>query len=326
VITGQGLHDDANCALLCIDVAATARTAAGDGAARTAWAVPTPLHLESSPALFAVGGRERVVIGAGAIEGPDKKPLSHPGFALCVDVATGRELWRYDVADPEAVPVVDAAGRVYLGSGLNGNAVVALRSETDEELRAKSLPRLLWRKETRHPATGDLALARAATVGDLLLLGAGNGDYIHSDPAPAGEVLVLDPENGNVRWSRPLPDTVLGRLCVARDLVIAPCRDGRAYALDLATGAVRWNARVSESETVPLLAGVVSDGTYAFAVAADGTLAVLELNSGDLIERRKLADPAKVSQNYTMAAPLLVEKTLYVPTETTGLHAFRVTW
>jgi outer membrane protein assembly factor BamB len=316
VLTGQGLHDDANCALLCFDVPASRR--AGTGLA--AWAVPTTLHLESSPALFSHAGEERVVIGAGAIEGPDRKPLGDPGFLLCVSVATGQEVWRFPLNDPEAVPVVDPDLTVYAGAGVNGNAAVAVRPPDATHPR----PYERWRTALPFPATGDLALVGHPALGRFLLLGAGNGDYVRADPHPAGLVLALDPASGAVRWQRPLPDGVLGRLCVAGDAVLVGCRDGFVYCLDLQAGQIRWRTQVAAAPSVPVLAGVVVDGPYAFALASDGTLATLWADTGAPLDRVRLFDPAKFSQNLTMATPLLFGHTLYVPTETAGLHAFRI--
>ncbi len=320
VITGQGLHDDANCALLCIDVEASRLAKAG----RAAWTVPTSLHLESSPALFTVHDKPRVVIGAGAIEGPDGKAISDPGYLICVDVDSGKLLWTYHINDPEAASAVDQNNIIYVGAGVNGNAVVALRSDTDAELAAENLPRELWRLPTQYPATGDLSLIHDAILGDLLLLGAGNGDYVHSAKEPAGLVLAINPATGKIFWQTQVPDSVLGRLAVQGHTVLAPCRDGNVYSLDLAKGQILWKTRISETGENAALAGIVANDRYAFAISADATLAALSLSNGQIIERLKLNDPAKFTQNYTMAKPLLLGDTLYVPTENTGLHAFNI--
>ena len=129
LVIGQGLHDDADCESLCLEAAT----------GKVRWRRPTPLHVESSPAIFG----DMAVAGAGAIEGPDRKPLGDPGFVLAVRISDGAELWRFRVADPESSPAIGPDGTVYIGSGFNGSAVVALRSESDERLRAAGLDRLL---------------------------------------------------------------------------------------------------------------------------------------------------------------------------------------
>ena len=104
ILIGQGLHADADCALLCLDAAT--------GAVR--WRLPTPLHLESSPAVKG----DLVVIGAGAIEDANHKPIGDPGFVLAARISDGQELWRYPLADPECSPAIGDDGVVYIGGGL----------------------------------------------------------------------------------------------------------------------------------------------------------------------------------------------------------------
>ncbi|MCX5685300.1 MAG: PQQ-binding-like beta-propeller repeat protein, partial [Planctomycetota bacterium] len=173
LVIGQGLHVDADCDLLCFDAAT--------GALR--WRVPTPLHIESSPAIEG----DLVVAGAGAIEGPDHKPTSHIGMVLAVRISDGKELWRYDLNDPESSPAIAPDGTVYIGSGFNGCAVVALRSQGDAELKAAGLARLIWRAKSPYPVTGAITL-----TGETVVVGGGNGDYVFGDPHPAGVVMALD--------------------------------------------------------------------------------------------------------------------------------------
>jgi outer membrane protein assembly factor BamB len=243
---------------------------------------------------------------------------------FCVNIATGKEVWRFDLPDPESSPAVDENGIVYVGSGFNGNAVVALRSESDAELKGQ--PRVIWKTATPFPAIGNVRLARHSTLGDIVLIGLGNGDYVFSDPKPAGVVLALERATGKILWQAPLPDAVLGPLTPTPDntRLLAPCRNGNAYAIDIATGKIAWSTPISATPGIPSLAGIVTNGPYTFALAADGTLAVLSTASGQLIERMKLSDESKSPQNYSFSNLLLHKDTLYVATETTGLHAFKI--
>jgi outer membrane protein assembly factor BamB len=334
---GQGLHDDANCALLCFGV----KDATQNKPAAVQWSIKTPLHVESSPAIFTRNGRQLVVVGAGAIEGPDRKPIGNPGYVLCADLVSGKQLWQFPLYDPESSPAVDEQGAIYIGSGFNGNAVVALRSDPDDALA--NTPREIWRIKTPYPAVGDVTLAKSSTdpaAADIVLIGLGNGDYVFSDPKPAGLILALDSRTGTILWQTALPDSSLGRLLVTslssssasdhwplttdHSIVLAPCRDGQAYALDLATGKILWQTTISATPNIPLLAGLAADDSHAFALAADGTLAILDLASGQLLERLKLSDDAKFPQNLSLSTPILHNHILYVATETTALHAFRV--
>src|SRR5688572_14637744 len=122
LLIGQGLHDHTNCYLICLEA----------DTGKLHWKIQTPLHIESSPAIHG----DMVVVGAGAIEGPDHKPKGDGGYVFAVRISDGKELWRHPIADPESSPAIGPDGTVYIGSGFQGNAVVALRSETDEQLKA----------------------------------------------------------------------------------------------------------------------------------------------------------------------------------------------
>ena len=162
LVVGQGLHADDHCSLLCFD------TATG----HLHWALKTSLHLESSPAL----NGDVAVVGAGAIEGPNGQPVGDPGFVLAVRIADGQELWRQAVNDPESSPAIDDHGTVLIGSGFNGNAIVALRIDAENRLRERQLDRIAWRTPLEQPVTCPITLA-----GDLVIAGAGNSDIVHSN-------------------------------------------------------------------------------------------------------------------------------------------------
>ncbi|HEY4328248.1 MAG TPA: PQQ-binding-like beta-propeller repeat protein, partial [Phycisphaerae bacterium] len=140
VIVGEGLHEDRDCELLCFDAAT----------GKIVWSVKTPLHIESSPAIFG----DMVVVGAGAIEGKDGKAIGDPGYLFAVRISDGKEMWKQAVNDAESAPVVDESGMVIEGSGFNGTAVVAMRSESDEVLKEKKLDRVAWKTAVAYPVTG----------------------------------------------------------------------------------------------------------------------------------------------------------------------------
>ncbi|MDP3072482.1 MAG: PQQ-binding-like beta-propeller repeat protein [Opitutaceae bacterium] len=303
VVIGQGLHPDSNCDLICLD----AQTG------RIKWLVPTPLHLESSPAI--VGNL--VVIGAGAIEvGNDYRVSGHPGYVFAVDLETGREVWRHDVADPESSPAI-VGDVAYIGSGFNGSAIVALRTGSDDALKAAGQKRELWRRATPHPATGAITV-----TGDLLLAGCGNGDFVNAAKVPAGAVLALDRATGAVRWTVALPDAVLGPIAVRGSLAICPVRNGEVVALDLTkNGAIVWRQRIAG--TSPILGGPAVTEELVYAASADGYLGVLSLADGALLEKHYLnAKSRPGSLGMSLSAPFVSGGLVFVGSETGGLRAY----
>lgn len=340
LVIGQGLHEDAESDLLCLEAAS----------GKLHWRFKTPLHIESSPAIRG----DMVVVGAGAIEGPDHKPKSgtNPGFVLAVRISDGKELWRVAVNDPESSPAIGADGMVYIGSGFNGQAVVALRSETDEELKAKGLERVAWRTAAEHPVTGAVTLVEGGEVrvqgsglrvqksevrgGDvqanltaesqlltssLVIVGAGNSDFVFENPNPAGVVMALDGKTGQVRWKVEFPDAILGAVAARDGVVICPVRSGEVVALKAENGSVLWRRAVSGKAAV--LAGPAFTGKYVYAVSRDGYLMVLDAKDGRQVERHLINDESNPGEaGLSVSSPMVVGGGVVVGSETGGVRCY----
>jgi outer membrane protein assembly factor BamB len=271
--------------------------------------VKTPLHIESSPAIFG----DIAVVGAGAVEGRDGKPVGDPGYCLAVRISDGKELWRQPVNDPESSPAVDENGLVYIGSGFNGSAVVALRSESDEQLRAKGQGRVVWRTAVAQPIPGPITLA-----GDTVIAGGGNSDLVHSNRNARGLVVALDRKTGAILWQTPFDDAVLGAIACRDDMLICPVRTGEVVALGLKDGRVLW--RTSVSGKAPVLSGCVFDGRRAYAVSSDGYLAVLDSQDGHMLKKTSLNDQSKPGTGLTLSTPRVTGGRVMVGSETGGLR------
>ncbi len=302
LLIGQGLHPDDNCELLCLET----------DTGKVHWEAKTPLHVESSPAIFG----DMVVVGAGAIEDDEHKAISHPGMVVAVRISDGQDIWRANVNDPESSPAIGEDGTVYIGSGFNGNAVVALRSETDDQLKAKNLPRIFWRHPAPYPITGGVTLA-----GDLVLVGGGNSDYVYAAPHPAGVVLALDRKTGDIRWQANLPDAVLGTVAARGEKIICPVRDGRVLCLDSHDGHAVWQVSISGKAAV--LSGCALAGSLAYATSRDGYLGVIDTDSGKLVDRVQLnADGTPGQHGLCLSSPTIVGGCVFVGSETGGLRCF----
>jgi outer membrane protein assembly factor BamB len=310
LVIGQGVHNDANCALICVE------TATG----KVHWTAPTPLHLECSPAIEG----DVAVCGAGAIESAKTHlPVGNSGFAFAVRISDGARLWDYPVVDPESAPVI-ADGIAYIGSGMNGNALVALRIASDDDLKAQNRERLLWRTPTPYPAGGAVTLTR-----DLAIVGCGNGDYTKSAKDPGGCVIAVERGTGAVRWTTPLPDTVLGEVAVRDGVAICPVRNGEVIALDVATGAIRWRQsepkeRISRKGAV--LAGVAFTDRLIYAVSQDGYLAIIDPKTGLISERIYLNSKRRAGElGLGASSPFVSGGRVYVGSETGGIRCLQAT-
>jgi len=299
LVIGQGLHMDRDCSLLCYH----AQTG------QLHWRVQTPLHIESSPAIFG----DTVVVGVGVIEGANGRALGDPGFCLAVRISDGQEMWRYPVNDPESSPAVDEQGRVYIGSGRNGNAVLALRSDSPEALQAQGLDRLIWRRSVTQAMTGPITLA-----GQIVIACGGNSSMVHSHRDAQGLVLALNRETGALIWQTRFKDAVLGGIAHHETTLICPIRTGEVAALALQDGHEQWRTRI-HGET-PVLAGCAFTGTHVYAVSSDGYLAVLDAQDGQLLEKVFLNDQARPGTGLSLSAPQISAGRVLVGSETGGLR------
>jgi outer membrane protein assembly factor BamB len=299
LVIGQGLHADSDCSLLCFDAMTGQRR----------WELRTTAHIESSPPIF----RDVVFVGAGAIEGPDGWAVGDPGFVVAVRISDGQELWRHAVNDPESSPAVDENGIVYIGSGVNVQAVVALRSDSDGQLREKGLDRIAWRTSVTVPLTSAVSLC-----GDLVVAGGGNGDMVHSRANAEGLVVGLDRKTGAAHWQTRFDDAVLGPIACGDGTAFCTSRTGEVVALRLDDGRVRWRARVNGK--TPVLAGCAYTGCRLYALSSDGYLAVLDPKDGRVLEKSYLNDPAKPGAGLSVSTPQIAAGRLVVGSETGGLQ------
>ena len=292
LVIGQGFHLDRNCPLLCFD--------ADTGKLR--WQAKTTEHVESSPAILG----DLAVVGVGAIEDHAGRPTGDAGHVLAVRVSDGSVLWRHPVIDAESSPAIDADKTTFVGSGMNGNAVVAIDGAGDKAVKR-------WAYDAGNAVTGTVTLA-----GDTVVIGSGNGTLAASAPEPSGAVIALDRQTGKLKWRTALADTVLGPVAFDDGLLVATARTGEVVALDAATGDVRWRATVSKS--FPVLGGVALAGDKVYALAADGTLAVIDRQHGRVLEVHATNTAGRPTSALASAAPQMVNGRLYVATEAGGVR------
>jgi len=259
-----------------------------------------------------------VVAGAGAIENIDSghRPVGNQGFVIAARISDGATLWRYPLTDPESSPAISSDGMVYIGSGYHGNAVVALRSEPDKQLRREGLDRLLWKTPTPSPASSTITL-----IDDLVIAGCGYGGYTTSEAEPSGAVMALDRRSGRVRWKTAMDDVVLGPMAAGRGMVVCPTGRGGVAALDLPSGKTLWQQRLGLQ--APVLAGPALAGRYVYVVSSDGYLAVLHADDGGIYEKHYLNDRDQPGElRLSVSSPTVVGGRIYVGSETGGLRCF----
>jgi outer membrane protein assembly factor BamB len=163
VYAGSGVGDEyRETALFCLD----AETG------KELWRVPTDLPVWGMPAV--AGGFVYAGVGNGNFLESAEKPA---GAVLCLEAATGKRLWRYDVADAVLTRVTADAERVYFGSR-DGNCYALERQEG----------RLAWKVGLGSPVVASPALVAGEGRAALYALGS------------AGRVCRLEAATGQVEW------------------------------------------------------------------------------------------------------------------------------
>lgn len=329
VLIGSGMEfdDKGGVHLLCLDAAT----------GRVRWNRDVPHnHILGVPAVY----DDMVVVGAGAIERNDHAEIEHTGFVMAVRITNGRELWRMAMVDPESSPAFGSDGTLYIAAGLplehksgTGAAIYALRTETDDRLKAKGLDRVIWKTPTPHGMVSPITLTN-----DLVIAGGGRNywgfsvlDGQYGRPLE-GSVVALERKTGKLRWTIKTQDSVWAAIAVSSGKAICSTGGQKAYslaeppkgevlALDLRNGHVLWRQQIGKG--TPVLGGPVVTEQRVTVLAADETLAVLDADTGRVVEQRSLGSAQEpATDQMCTAGPLLVKGRLYVATQTGGLRCF----
>jgi outer membrane protein assembly factor BamB len=169
---------------------------------------------------------------------------------------------------------------------------------------------VLWTVDRRF---GPSVSPAAGTVGDATLIlyteGFGTGPPAASatpsptaSPTPSSDgetppsfLVAIDAEGREPAWDEPLRLEAVSRtgVTVEGDTAYVADRRGKVYAVDVASGALRWNADAGDPVTVPLAA---AEGTVVAAIQGDRTtrarLVAFDAETGEVRWRHEVAGAA----------------------------------
>ncbi len=213
------------------------------------------------------------------------------GILMCLDSQTGEEKWRYQSRGPiEQRPVATTD-------------VVVFANEADQVVAVDAISgKFKWQFKGETPEEYTLRGHAGVTIdGDLIYTGFSNGTLV-----------ALRKDNGSVAWSTSLKAEadrffdVDATPIVLEDRVYASSSSGGVYALDKATGLVRWRLPfwdAAQPSNTGNVGGISTDGKLIYVSVADlGTYAIdLEGNVVWRVGARGGGEPA---------APVLYRDTL----------------
>ena len=206
---------------------------------KVAWSYDARHLMEYSP-----------IVVAGVVYGIDNN-----GEAFALRAASGKQLWRRDVATLNASAPTYADGRLYI-SNLEPGQVQALNASNGKLVWRHRLP---GRTESSPLVVGNKVIA-GCECGSVYALNAANGKEIWSSSvggavkaSPAfsggtvyvgdygGQMTALRASNGSVRWTASTSGRIYGTAAVAFGRVFAGTLSGSMYAFDRRSGSVDWS-------------------------------------------------------------------------------------
>ena len=194
------------------------------------------------------------------------------GILMCLDSQTGVEKWRYQSRGPiEQQPVAT-------------QDLVVFANEADQVVAVDAISgKFKWQFKGETPEEYTLRGHAGVTIdGDLIYTGFSNGTLV-----------AIRKDNGSIAWSTSLKAEadrffdVDATPIVIEDRVYASSSSGGVYALDKATGLVRWRLPfwdAAQPSNTGNVGGISTDGKNVYVSVADlGTYAI-DLN-GNVVWR-----------------------------------------
>jgi outer membrane protein assembly factor BamB len=199
-------------------------------------------------------------------------------------------------SSPVAVTAENQEQLLLFGSGVAGERVNCANAKTGA---------LIWKTSVKYPAFG------APTVyKDKVLIGVGEGDFVHSAPDPVGVIHCLSLKDGAKVWETKLADTVLGAITVMDGQAYACSRDGHVYVLDVEKGTIL--AKYATGSPIVSSPVVTADSIY---VGNDGgKLFGIDRKSGKI----RFSTPISAG-NPIVSSPAVAAGKLFLGTRSKGV-------
>lgn len=249
LLVGEGLHDDANCKLYCLDAATGQKI----------WEYQSASHIESTPVTYG----KSVVIAAG------------DDGLRSLDFDTGIERWKLGGMHIDASPLI-SAGFLFVGS-------YSGRGTRSSNLSLMSLDAASGRQLWEEPM--DLScFSPPVALNRRVFFGIGSGDLESGGADPAGAVVALDAISGQWIWRSDFANSVLATPVTLGEFVIGVSRNGTIRSIGRENGKTRWSVETGHTITArPQLLLERGRGPSIFVVTRAGRCLRLESRSGGII-------------------------------------------
>jgi outer membrane protein assembly factor BamB len=309
LVCGEGLHDTNDARVVCIDIR-------DEKHPKLLWTHATKNHVECTPAIW----KDRVVVNAGddGVHCIALEPVAD-GKAKVLWYAPGGKYLDCETS----LAVHD--GKVYVGMGLDGNALVEFDVETGQELRRLDAGAPVFSP----PAIADGKLYFVAGYGDyvfgwerardnLVSKWTKQGkpqaeiDRLRGKIVGQGTICCVDLKSWNIDWQFKTKETVLGAVVVAGEQLFCGARDGHLYCISRAGNLIgSWNSHA------PILTSPAVTDKHVCVVNSLGMLYVLDRQSLEPVWQFRLGRANE--QPMFLSSPTVARGRVYVGTDEDGL-------
>lgn len=212
------------------------------------------------------------------------------------DGQAGHKAWHVDS------PVTVVGDRVlvasaFLDSERTGDRAVICLGAADGEVK--------WRAELPHNPWGG-----ATVAGDVVIVGCSS---VRFDPdqlnGAAGEVVAIGLADGQVKWRKEAGAGVLSPVAVSGDVAVFTSTDKRVRAVDVKTGADKW----SYVGKAPFFAGAAIAGDVAYAADLNGVVHAIGLADGKARWKLDVGKETKLP-GHVFGSPVVEGGRVYVST------------
>lgn len=246
-------------------------------------------------------------VGQGSLRQPP--PTVRDEFAVARDVLRLRwsrpfvrnlAFFSYKPQEFATAEVSEDGEVVYIGS--SQKTLFALHKTRGETI---------WQRDFGSPLSSAPLYIKAGIVGPEPLLIVGED---------AGQVTALEPKSGQPRWTYRTRGPVQTRPVLAGNLLYITSNEGRIYAIDVRTGAWRWQYDREATDTFSIRgqSGALPVGDRVYVGFPDGYLSCLNAETGEVIWNRALAGEASRFTDVD-SSPALIGDTLVVSCYASGL-------
>lgn len=313
LVCGEGLHDTRPARIVCLDLR-------NERQPTVAWTHITDWHVECTPVI--AEGRVYVNAGDGGI------------YCLALEGGPDGEsklLWHVGgTSDPDRYPDAETAlavyhGKVYVGLGRGGNALVELDGATGKELRRLHFDQPIFSP----PAIVHGKLYIATGYGDFIMpwkeaceklkeklkrLGKSQEQIndIARGMVESGKVCCVDVAKFTVDWTFTTKQLVLGTVVVAGDQLYCGSRDGTVYCLSR-----KGQLLASWNSFAPIPASPAVTEQYVYVVNTNGMLFALDRERLEPVWQLRLGAPGNGTFNY-LSSPTVAHGRVYVGTPYDG--------